>query len=137
MALVTFQDLPSTSTPLNSANLNNNFNEINNKTIPEDFKSSITFESDEEAYGYFRKIGNMISITYQGSVKTHDANKTLFTLPSGYRPTGTSSVFVPFIKNANAYGIVEINTSGVCKVNQISSTSASGRIYFVVTYPIN
>lgn len=28
MALVTFQDLPSTSTPLNAANLNNNFNEV-------------------------------------------------------------------------------------------------------------
>ena len=30
MALITFQDLPSTSTPLNATNLNNNFNELNN-----------------------------------------------------------------------------------------------------------
>lgn len=31
MALIEFKDLPDTSTPLNSANLNNNFNEVNNK----------------------------------------------------------------------------------------------------------
>lgn len=30
MALVTFQDLPSTTTPINSSNLNNNFTECNN-----------------------------------------------------------------------------------------------------------
>lgn len=33
MALVTFQDLPSTSTPLNAENLNNNFNELNSKSV--------------------------------------------------------------------------------------------------------
>lgn len=31
MALVTFQDLPSTTTPLNSTNLNNNFQYLDNK----------------------------------------------------------------------------------------------------------
>ena len=135
MALVTFVN---DSAPyLNAENLNNNFNEINNKTIPEDISNLITFENDEQAYGQFKKIGNMVMITYQGSAKTHTANKTLFTLPSGYRPSGSSSVFVPFVKNNNAYGIIEINTSGVCKVNQISSTTASGRIYFVVTYVVN
>lgn len=30
MAMITFEDLPSTNTPLNAANLNNNFNELNN-----------------------------------------------------------------------------------------------------------
>jgi len=30
MSLVTFQDLPNTTTPLNASNLNNNFNELNN-----------------------------------------------------------------------------------------------------------
>lgn len=34
MAMVTFQDLPSTATPLNAANLNNNFNEILNLICP-------------------------------------------------------------------------------------------------------
>lgn len=31
MSLIEFKDLPDTSTPINSANLNNNFNELNNK----------------------------------------------------------------------------------------------------------
>lgn len=31
MALITFEDLPSTNTPLNADNLNNNFEELNNK----------------------------------------------------------------------------------------------------------
>jgi len=34
MALVTFQDLPSTSTPINASNLNNNFNEVLNLICP-------------------------------------------------------------------------------------------------------
>lgn len=33
MALVTFEDLPSTNTPINANNLNNNFNELNNANI--------------------------------------------------------------------------------------------------------
>lgn len=33
MSLVTFEDLPSTNTPINSNNLNNNFDELNNKHI--------------------------------------------------------------------------------------------------------
>ncbi len=31
MALITFQDLPNTTTPLNASNLNNNFNELDTK----------------------------------------------------------------------------------------------------------
>jgi hypothetical protein len=34
MAMITFQDLPSTATPLNAANLNNNFSEILNLICP-------------------------------------------------------------------------------------------------------
>lgn len=34
MAMITFEDLPSTNTPLNAANLNNNFNEVLNLICP-------------------------------------------------------------------------------------------------------
>ena len=34
MAMVTFEDLPSTNTPLNATNLNNNFSEILNLICP-------------------------------------------------------------------------------------------------------
>lgn len=33
MALVTFEDLPSTNTPINASNLNNNFNELKTQSI--------------------------------------------------------------------------------------------------------
>ena len=33
MSLITFQDLPNTTTPINANNLNNNFNELNNSRI--------------------------------------------------------------------------------------------------------
>lgn len=50
MALVTFQDLPSTSTPLNAANLNNNFNELNSKSAIRVGLSANTSLAIETAY---------------------------------------------------------------------------------------
>lgn len=42
MALIEFQDLPSTQTPINSTNLNNNFNELDTKTNPQIITAELT-----------------------------------------------------------------------------------------------
>lgn len=47
MALITFENLPSTNTPINAANLNNNFNECINHT------GSIIYSGDISATGNY------------------------------------------------------------------------------------
>lgn len=115
---------------------------INEKLLPqvEDFSSKITYESGESAVGYsFKKQGDLVVIMYQGQAKTHSNGAILFTLPSGYRPTN-NEYYGTFIKLAGgtnnvATGNIQIvNSNGQVKVNGISSTSLSGRIYFQMSY---
>ena len=115
--------------------INGALDEINDKTIPENFQNLVTFESGEEvANGQFSKIGNIIIVRYQGQSKTHSANTLLFTIPSGYRPS--AQVNIPFVKNTVAYGIMQIAANGQCKITQISSTTDTGRVYFQAIYTI-
>ena len=80
------------------------------------------------------KIGPMLFVQYQGPSGAHNTNTTLFTVPSAYR-YGAEYLF-PFIQNSNTYGIIRIAEDGVTKVNQISSTSNSGRIYFTTFWKV-
>lgn len=104
-----------------------------------DFYNEVTFNSGEGlSTGQFIKIGNWVSVVYQGQVKTHSQGANLFNFPIAYAPKmNTEVMFVPFVKNTNAYGSVELRVEGervYCRVNQISSTSANGRIYFCCSY---
>lgn len=103
----------------------------------EDFKSSVTFsESAVTGNCKFLKIGTMVFIIYQGETKTHNQGDLLFTVPAGYEPL-IGNVPVTFIKNANAYGTVQLyKANRQCQVGAISSTSASGRIYFSMFYNV-
>lgn len=60
MALITFENLPSTNTPLNAANLNNNFNELNTKIndINEKLNNSLSWKKYAFSTG-----GNSIDIS--------------------------------------------------------------------------
>ena len=78
--------------------------------------------------------GGICHFFYQGAAKAHSANALLCTLPSGCRPS--EQTFAPFVKNANAYGVVVIQTTGRVEVSAISSTSASGRIYVNASWPV-
>lgn len=92
MALVTFQNLPNTTTPLNAENLNNNFNELVNGTgwLDLPLASGITQYSTATQYKcQYRKIGNQVFV--RGCIKGVTANNTtIATLPTGYRPTTTA-----------------------------------------------
>lgn len=104
------------------------FLKVNNT---EDFSNKVTFNETPVNIS-FLKNGNVVEITYQGEAKTHSANTLLFTLPEKYRPTIPK--YFPFVKNADAYGVIILASDGNCVVNQINSTTANGRIYFTVTY---
>ena len=130
MSLITFKNLPDTTTPLTAENLNNNFDYLNDV---EEITSSISFGETVGANTHFYKKGNQITVFFQGETKTHSIDDTLATIPSQYRPRTTC--FIPFIKNGNAYGILNINSeNGLMRISQLSSTSANGRIYCTFTY---
>lgn len=102
----------------------------------ENFISRVNFVSGEEsASGLFRKIGNQVIIMYQGQNKVHNGETLLFTLPEGYRPP--TLIVVPFTKWSQAYGQIILYDNGQCKIGNISSTSATGRIAFNMTYTID
>lgn len=76
----------------------------------------------------------ILYIFYQGESKAHAQGDNLFTLPSGYRPT--NQLYIPFIINNTAFGNLSFGTSGNVSINQISSGSTTGRIYFSCAIPI-
>ncbi len=103
---------------------------------PASFKNSVVFTSGESAANaYFAVCGKMVFIFYQGSIKSHNVDDILFTIPKEYAPK--NPVFAAFVKNSNVFGNVGINNNGICSVNQISSTTIVGRIYFQMCYPLN
>lgn len=108
----------------------------NNTSPITDFTSQITFDGSIGGDTHFYKKDKVIYLNYQGTTGTHATDDVLFTLPSEYRPT--ASLSVPFILNNSAFGVVNINYStGICKINFLSNSSANGRIYFNVAYPIS
>lgn len=111
------------------------YDDLINKPTYEDFTSSVTFVGTVGGGTHFYKEGNIVYLNYQGATGTHASDDQLFTLPSGYRPI--ASLSTPFIINNSAYGVVNINAgTGIGKVDFISSTTANGRIYFSIAYPV-
>lgn len=95
---------------------------------------SITAASGETYAGntHCHAYGKMRVISYQGASKAHSNGATIFTIPSGHRPS--YDIYVPFTKNGKAYGQLKITSGGTCTVNLISSTTEIGRIYAQITY---
>lgn len=124
MALVTFQDLPSTSTPVNASNLNNNFNECYKADTG---WQNITYEHTYSSYDasvfnplQYRKIGNQVFI--RGMIKSTTtnpigANAIAGTLPSTAKPAKgvyfiANNVDSPISVNIDASGGIKVfNTS--------------------------
>ena len=98
--------------------------------------SQITFnETITGTNTHFYVKNGVLYIFYQGENKSHSAGDTVFTIPSTYRPSVT--LYIPYTINAVGYGTLEYNyANGVVKVNNLSSTSVSGRIYFTCAIPL-
>ena len=101
----------------------------------EDITSQVTWNetvSDTNTKVYCKN--NVVYLNYQGESKTHSSGDILFTLPSGYRPLHL--LYTPFVVNGATFGNFEIAANGQAKINQINSTSATGRIYSTVSFPV-
>lgn len=81
----------------------------------------------------FKKVGNMVFITFQSAAVALSSGQTVFTLPSGYRPADT--VIAPAVFSGQAFGAVTINTSGVCSIAQISS-SVTARVLINLAFSL-
>ena len=111
------------------------YDDLINKPTYEDFTSSATFNATPGSDTHFYKEGNIVYLYFQSASGTHATDEQLFTLPSGYRPL--ASLDGTFILNNSAYGVININAgTGVCKINFISSTTANGRVYCNIAYPV-
>ena len=97
----------------------------------EDFASKVTFHVSAANVQFYR-IGNVCIISYQSASQAHSKGEQLFTLPSGYRPS--KQVFAPCTVYATSFGVVQILTSGVASLGEISNDPATGRIYCNICY---
>lgn len=109
-------------------------NEVLSKFTATNVTSQITWTEDYANVRAIKK-GGVLYLTYQGEGKTHANGDLIFTLPSGLRPF--SNTFIPFTVNALAFGNLTITASnGQGKINQVSDSTASGRIYLSVAFPV-
>ena len=131
-------DFLATNLPIQSGSATNTKDYIDNKFTKTDITSSVTFnETVTGTLTQFYVKGGVLFIFYQGESKTHSASDLLFTLPSGKRPSSlTYTTFVASNGINFIFGTISINTSGECKVNQISDSSGAGRVYFTCAIPL-
>ena len=148
MSLIQFQDLPSTSTPINAANLNNNFNELNGKlaaTIALTSSATITVST---AYGYSRiplnnikeqkNSSGIVSVSQNGSITI---NKTGWYLVSGVascRSTNTNNTIITTIyatseQLGEAYRVATGKTEAINISPHIVYLTSGQQIWFSVS----
>ena len=121
--------------PIESGSATNTKDYIDNQFTKTEITSSCTF--DEDITGTNTRIyvkGGVVYIFYQGESKTHSANDSLFTLPSGYRPSNL--IYTTFGINNTGYGNIAINNTGAVYVSQVANGGTAGRIYFACAFPI-
>ena len=111
----------------------NDLANILNEIMPFDYIRDVTSQftvGSGETPANFKawKMGDMVFLSYQGASKTHSANALILTASSDVRYGG--EMLFPFTKNASTYGTMRQNADGTIEVNQISSTTNTGRIYF-------
>ena len=108
---------------------------VNTNTNTEEITSQVTWNesiSGTNTRVYFKN--NVVYLNYQGESKTHSGGDVLFTLPSGYRPLNL--LYTPFVVNGATFGNFEIAKNGQAKINQINDSTATGRIYATVSFPV-
>lgn len=103
----------------------------------EDFTDKVTFnESAVRSHCYFIKQGNMVFVAYQGEAKSHSSGEVIVNIPEGYRPA-KNQIFATFLINANISGLLLIESSGDIKINGLSTSNATGRIYANFAYSLS
>lgn len=96
-----------------------------------DFTASVNFNISY-ANAQFKRVGNLITFTYQSARRNWTAGNTLFTLPSGYRPINISGAdhqywFTGTFDGTSPCNIYCQSSDGAVKVNNNNSTNA--RVY--------
>ena len=99
--------------------------QLNGKADVEDVSSTFSWENGETPARFFAyRTGKLVHFFMQGAAKTHAAGATLGTTTLSL----ADQSYLPFVKNDNAYGVLQIN-NGTIKVGYVSNASAASRIY--------
>lgn len=121
MALVTFEDYPSTDTPLNATNLNNNFSELltlatnNNPVAIEDSSITVNLTGVSLNQNHSFTIGGttkavFLNIKFAGvNLTPSDGNVTLATLSNYLRPSSETVIVAQANGNNVVYGWLRSN----------------------------
>lgn len=128
MALVEFQNLPSTSTPLNASNLNNNFNECGKEYT---YSTSIINGGNI----YFHRKGRIVEVWYNGDISSAPAGSfdILNSFPSEYRPGDSKRISV---HRSVPYDVeIFFNTDGtITAYNYSSAITTASNFQFSIMY---
>lgn len=128
-------DFDATELPITSGSATNTKDYIDSKFTKTEITSLCTF--DEDITGTNTRIyvkGGVVCIFYQGESKTHSANESLFTLPSGYRPQNL--IYTTFGINQTGYGNIAIQNTGAVYISQVANGGTAGRVYFACAFPL-
>lgn len=120
MALITFEDLPSANTPLNAANLNNNFNELNNKlavtTLWEGDVSPTALDSSVSITTF--SDFNLRPYNYSICCAIGNINSVEFAIPF-IAKAATSKVYSVYADRGDANACVEVTFNGYAAMSMI------------------
>lgn len=109
MALITFQDLPSTQTPINSTNLNDNFNELDTKTNPQIITAELSSNftktiNDYEIIPFNRSVlvGTKLSIDNNGIKVGSGVSKVKISSKATFNSLTSGTKWLTIYKNNEA-----------------------------------
>lgn len=136
MEKINFQNLPSTDTPINSTNLNqmqDNIEEAINIVKEDSGWKELTETGESYAHIKYRKIGKMLEINSNWYSETGISVNAygellLGTLPEGFRPS--KGIVLPIMCKNNLNVIinacnVKINTNGTIQISNLTGSAAS------------
>ena len=99
-----------------------------------DFSNDVSYDETSPVNTDFWLKDGVVTISYRGSAITHASSQTIFTIPAGYRPS--KDITAPFTKGGSAFGVLQVNTSGVCSVVFVSNASSTDRLVTDFSYVI-
>lgn len=129
MALIEFENLPSTATAVNANNLNNNFNEVGKSY------SYTTTPINGSTVMVFYRVGHLVEIFYNGDLTSFPTGgfDILNSFPAEYRPYDTRRTSVHRSQTEDVEII--ISPSGtITAYNYGSAVSTASNFQFNITY---
>ena len=127
MSLITFQDLPNITTPINAQNLNNNFNELDEKSDKNIITASMSSNFTKTTPDYETLplntsliVGNKLSLNNNSIIVGSDVSKVKVSAKLSFNSVANSGLkWLTIFKNNDA---VSANPTNLSSRNMVYST---------------